>query len=630
MAKNHEKYLEDKVRLTDGSHSKAIECTKISNQFRCLACRTGPEIQITGFDNLVTHCAGKKHQTNLGRIQELTWFKKKTGEEHKQATKNQNGSNSTLDLNSNKESINFGAAVAAKKIVVNFKIPDKIEEKVAKFDRHLRIIEIKIKAEYDKYYRDLNDHPQKQNVWNGFWSKRVEELKKEGKVDPNTYDYMPEFMEYFEKQVELFEKNDIENERKNLLKQFGITEKDIADHSSGNKDKLERMRPRSPPKETSSNPKSQHQSKPHDYPRPSCSSTNGRSAAIIKGNSRHSPKSPDYLDNSRRSPKSPDHLENKRKRRSSDAEFEFRQTKSSDSGPSTSKSSQNSKSKSNQTIFKKARKISVEDETSSELEIVENIDNEKVMEVSFHSVFRELVGLEPEVGPILAPKILDLLLKSLQFNKIDSATCDKIMMNPENTGLIEAVREKLMVQLEMKLVEGPKRVSAVHNAVANIQKLLKRITDNDADNDERKKADIMNKMIKMLKESKLTHNDLQTLIKAISEHVENTEEPEQRESVGIEEGEIVTIDDDETSDNKNAQKIEKIVLSDDDEDETPDNSQNNNNASEDIKDSDLKLLLENFENLDDAAQQNLIKFLEDLEKNDVERIKKLRETISEA
>lgn len=601
----HKQYLNDKVRLIDGSHANAVTYTNIEKRFRCIACQTAPEIFITGFQNLITHCAGKKHQTNLGRIHELTWFKKKTiGQELQPAAKIQNGSSSSVQFeNPLKRSIhesqsnqtqNRGndSAKSTNKFVVNYARLEAAEQLIEKFDLKFSILKIGIESKYDKYRRDLNLHPQKDDALKHFWAKRHEELKNEAKINPDTYDYLPEFMEYFKKQVEIYQEREIENERKTLLMHFGITEKNIVDYKKQKDQSEKRKRSRSP-----------------------------------KGWDGESSRS-----KSSRSQKSPNHSEGSRKRRSSQFDENCKYL-GTEAGPSTSKSSHggsSSKSAPSKTeeIFKKLKLIrkevidlESEDEASSELEIVEKV--EKATEVTVTSVFRELAALEPEVGTVLAPRVINLLINSMQFEKIDSETCDKIMMNSENTSLIEAIREKLKVQIEMKLVT-PKRVNAVQSVVENIQKLLKKVNDSDVDN-QRKKADIMQKMIKMLKESIFTHNDLQTLIEAISEHVKKSTEGES-DHESIEDGEILYPDNRKTENNYVDQSKENI--SSDDEIEFEDVSKDENNEVSDMTDGELKFLLENFKELEEDVANNLIQFLDGLEKTDIGRVKKLTQCVS--
>lgn len=265
--------------------------------------------------------------------------------------------------------------------------------------------------------------------------------------------------------------------------------------------------------------------------------------------------------------------------------------------------------------------ISSEEDETSFKPAAPSLADEKI---SFIGVCRLLSALESDVGS-LAPKVLDLLTKSLQVEKIQPSKCDEIMMTRENAVLLETVKEKLKGTLGLGILTNQKE-TAIKLAVQKIAKLLHLVpvTENGSRpgevSDLPKKVHMRQRWIEVLQSmgKSVSDQELDVLVEMLDEEVRKNEEQHKLAN-------IVTFE-------KVAEKIAPQVSSDSnqlpasanfDEKDKPFSKE-----FEDLSDEDLKLLLSNFSDLEIEEQTHMVNFLTYLEKTDPERVKALKSCVN--
>jgi hypothetical protein len=210
--------------------------------------------------------------------------------------------------------------------------------------------------------------------------------------------------------------------------------------------------------------------------------------------------------------------------------------------------------------------------------------------VSFVSVCRLLSALEVELGS-LAPKILELLSQSLALERISPNSSDTELMTSENLLLLETVKEKMKGLLIANLVPLPK-VAAIKTSVQNIAKLIhqtpvKVVPEKllETTKEDSEKVELAGRIAKVLKahgKEDCTPEELEVLVEIFLEHEDS--------------------DTDEGSPQPEKVSTNFEILSYDE----------------------LEILVRNFSDLDTDEQNQLIKFLSELEKTDPEKVNSLR------
>lgn len=267
---------------------------------------------------------------------------------------------------------------------------------------------------------------------------------------------------------------------------------------------------------------------------------------------------------------------------------------------------------------------SEEDETS--FKAAPSLADEKV---SFIGVCRLLSALESDVGS-MAPKVLDLLTKSLQVEKIQPSRCDEIMMTHENSVLLETVKEKLKGTLTLGMLSSQKE-NVIKLAIQKIAKLLHYVpvTENNSNYNDTNKTEpteskqrvhIKKRWVEVLQSmgKSVTDNELDVLADALEDEIKKMKEQQKIANIA--------------SFEKAAEKVfptpsvnEPIPppSSSFDEKDKPFSKE-----FEDLSDEDLKLLLSNFSDLEIEEQTHMVNFLTYLEKTDPERVKALKSCVN--
>ncbi|KAG5666574.1 hypothetical protein PVAND_014592 [Polypedilum vanderplanki] len=88
------------------------------------------------------------------------------------------------------------------------------------------------------------------------------------------------------------------------------------------------------------------------------------------------------------------------------------------------------------------------------------------------TTLRLLSSLESELG-LLAPRVLDLLSKSLAFEREHPKKSDDLLFDSENLNLIETVKEKILGMQAANLIASNKQ-TAVQKAINEVEKLIEK------------------------------------------------------------------------------------------------------------------------------------------------------------
>lgn len=98
----------------------------------------------------------------------------------------------------------------------------------------------------------------------------------------------------------------------------------------------------------------------------------------------------------------------------------------------------------------------------------ENVDDEPLTVIS---VLRLLAALEDLLGPTLGKKVLDLLSKAVHLEKLKANLADDVLMNEENSVLLDTVKEKLKGLMIAKIVTN-QQINAVRRTIRNVESIV--------------------------------------------------------------------------------------------------------------------------------------------------------------
>ncbi|KAG4076281.1 hypothetical protein HA402_014830 [Bradysia odoriphaga] len=87
------------------------------------------------------------------------------------------------------------------------------------------------------------------------------------------------------------------------------------------------------------------------------------------------------------------------------------------------------------------------------------------------SVLRLLAALEDQLGATLGKKVLDLLSKAVHLEKLKANLADDVLMNEENSVLLDTVKEKLKGLIIAKIVNN-QQINAVRRAIRNVESIV--------------------------------------------------------------------------------------------------------------------------------------------------------------
>lgn len=578
-----ESILKQEVKLNDGSNEKVFERYDKGGQifFNCYICRVG---KLPGLLNASVHARGKRHLKNLTSVFDARRFREKIVEPVDSKFKIlinikfhilmiltvPTDIKSATQTSSNQRK-NESNPIDAKVMLHNLQSSSYSSEKKAyarkKYELEIERVKSSIKNEYSQYRKTLDSHPRYPKEWESFWQRRYKEIKKEGKYNPNDYDYKPEWIKYWKKRIDELMDAEIEDKKLELLKSFGFqSEADIG---------IVR-RSRSP---------------------------QSRLSPTFRRDKRQRSRSPQRRRRTRSRSWSPPPW--RRTSRSPDKKYS-RKSKSPrrHDGPVEISSDEDS-------AFKKSKSQS-------------NLIQEKV---TFISVCRLLSALESDVGS-LAPKILDLLTKSLQIEKLEPNKSDEVMMTHENSVLLETVAEKLKGILVLGMLTSQKE-NAINLAIQKIEKLIQQTPMSkpmmiDIENISKssfsgssRTSQMRKRWTELLKVSgrNVTELELDVLVEILEEELQKVHDRKKISQIQLNLSPI--------RDTRSRSVESSNFTSQNDDKDKPFSKE-----FEDLSDEDLRLLLSNFSELEIEEQNHMVNFLSYLEKTDPERVRNLKSCVN--
>ncbi|XP_060523049.1 uncharacterized protein CG7065-like isoform X2 [Cylas formicarius] len=260
-----------------------------------------------------------------------------------------------------------------------------------------------------------------------------------------------------------------------------------------------------------------------------------------------------------------------------------------------------------------------------------DVDDDDDGEVNLVSVLRLLTALEERLGS-LGPKIIDLLAQALALEKKEANSSETLLDNEINCVMFETVKEKLKGQLLAGLVD-PIQERAFKKAIQKTANLVhvseQRRRQRDHLKPQKEKTPVVvpgvgkvdkaaiakqvaNALVAQGK-TDVTQAELEQLINAVvgmAEASRTSSRPVTTASFldGLAAARA-------TSDIKEAEKSESP-------------GRPLGGAMENLSDSDLQTLLQNFKDLSTEEQMNLINYLKKLEIDDPERVERLRKFVN--
>ncbi|CAH1106611.1 unnamed protein product [Psylliodes chrysocephalus] len=273
-------------------------------------------------------------------------------------------------------------------------------------------------------------------------------------------------------------------------------------------------------------------------------------------------------------------------------------------------------------------------------------DDDDELEVNVVDVLRLLTALEERLGS-LGPKVIDLLAQALALEKNEANSSESLLDNDINCVLFETVKEKLKGQLFAGLVDMlqerafkraiKKIASLMHMAGQRKRqrdKLLPKMTPVSVSGVVDKAAiakQIANALVAQGK-TDVSQDELETLINAVvgmAEASRNSSKPMTTANflqiLGSGNGERDTQEKITPSSSK---KLDIVDLEKLTEPLTPSPGKNSASNMENLSDSDLQTLLQNFKDLSTEEQHNLINYLKKLEYQEPERVERLRKFVN--
>ncbi|KAG5898526.1 hypothetical protein JTB14_038478 [Gonioctena quinquepunctata] len=271
------------------------------------------------------------------------------------------------------------------------------------------------------------------------------------------------------------------------------------------------------------------------------------------------------------------------------------------------------------------------------------------IEVNVVDVLRLLTALEERLGS-LGPKVIDLLALALAMEKKEANSSESLLDNDINSVLFETVKEKLKGQLLAGLVDImqerafkkaiKKTASLVHLAGQRKRqrdKLFPRVTPVSVPGvgtvDKAAIAKQIANALILQGKTDVTQAELEQLINAVvgmAEASKNSSKPVTTANFleQLSGGNLFTQSTDKIIIPSSDKKKHLVDLDKLTEPLTPSPGKNSVSNMENLSDSDLQTLLQNFKDLSTDEQHNLINYLKKLEYQEPERVERLRKFVN--
>lgn len=403
----------------------------------------------------------------------------------------------------------------------------KSSDRETKLREDLQIARKKLVGEYEKHKETPESHPDYKEEWKKFWGNRFLQIKKEEKLDPQTYDYKKEWSAYW------------------LIRMKNLFEEKLA-------------------KKTREIRKSYE------------SSSDSGSNKFIKEeefimSSQETEPTTSHSRRTRKARRRTSHDDDNRNAKKARTSFNHYETISSSEDPES------------------FEYYSAKNRVTSKNREMESIS--KMEPVSMISVCRLLVAFETELGS-LAPKALDLLIKTIEVHKKFNDSADKMLMTEENSILLEVVKEK-MKGLLMIETYSTRKTHAINSLIENINQLMEQ-------------TPVQLRKAKVSPKRQLSNTEIYVeTAKVLSTHGKKDVSPQELET--LIEGFIQ---------NKIKNEASKIT------------SSSSVGEKSFLSNEELKFLLQNFSDLVKEEQDQIIAYMEKLEKTEPLRVQSLQKYVN--
>lgn len=279
-----------------------------------------------------------------------------------------------------------------------------------------------LRNKHKEQLRNPDTHPEYKKEWKTFWYLRYAQLKRENKLNPDTYDYKSEWIKHWKTRLKALHE---EEERTFENLEYG---------------KIDRKRQ-----------KSEIQSKFSRSPKKKSTNIEAISS--------------DELSDFYKSPPS--------KSRQSLTKASGYSNKARTSYEERScYSTERTRHYTNQNLeYDDRERINYEESRRSRKEVATYDMEYDANEVSLISVLRLLSALESELG-LLYEKVIDILSKALALEKLKHNSSEEVLMTTENCVLLETIKEKLKGLLIVNLIPVNK-IEAIKRSIQDIAKLVK-------------------------------------------------------------------------------------------------------------------------------------------------------------
>lgn len=224
------------------------------------------------------------------------------------------------------------------------------------------------------------------------------------------------------------------------------------------------------------------------------------------------------------------------------------------------------------------------------------------------SVCRLLAALETEIGS-LSPKVLDLLGKAIAAEKLKRNSSDELLMTNVNAVFLETVKEKMKGLLMLDIMSNCKRI-AVKKSIENITQLIHQtpirvertdqpqMSQSSVDPERIEIAAKISEALVAQGKTDCTSEELEVLIEMYFE--------------------------DEAAKKAEIKPNPPETSSKPGKASTPEAPRKDFTRLDGLSDDDMKILLENFVDLNSDEQDHMIKYLSDLEQKEPLRVERLR------
>ncbi|KAL7014815.1 hypothetical protein ACKWTF_016138 [Chironomus riparius] len=300
------------------------------------------------------------------------------------------------------------------------KVPENVlEEFKSTVDYAKRTMEEKLR----EYEKDPDSHPKYKVEWELFWNKKIDDMSRRGE-DSTTHSFHDEWCSFFVRRMRELHENEIKSKVDQIRRNLGLTMEDLGGKSDNPEPKRNR-----------------HDNQDKDRP------LGERRGRYANNGDNEGSLDEDFRELAPRIPK--DVLYKKEKKIFSKFLHEV--------GIDQNKRP-------------KPQPILVERREPIDRTLPQRSPPRSNEPTTLITTCRLLTSLEQELG-LLAQKVLDLLSKSIAFEREHSKPSDELLFENENLILIETVKEKI-IGMQMAHLISQSRTKAVEQAVNEITKLI--------------------------------------------------------------------------------------------------------------------------------------------------------------